>query len=259
MKTRCTPAALAFLAAAGLTFAEQVPTTKLYKDLADRNRYPAAEGLTSAQADAKCNIMEQLVAAFPDAAGKPIAVKFYWSRPSAEAAPQMKFVISGIPENLTDLSNRANTVFQRATEFVVASPIYWTFEQTAVTADDAAGKITVTGAPKDAGAQIKGLTAEVDGATMQVKTMTLDLGQAKIGFDMTYEDLGGKWGLDNYTISFPQYKQVLNFEYAQVESFWLPSKLTLELQGPDGKPLEPTSIYEFSNWQVNKEIPAGVF
>ncbi len=261
MTTR-TPVAAALMAVlmagASPALAEEVQTTKLYKDLADKNHYPVAEGLTSAQADAKCSLMEQLVGAFPDAAGKPIAVKYYWHRPSPEAMPAAKFVISGIPENLTDLSNRVNTVFGRATDFVVAAPIYWTFEQTAVSASNAEGKITVNGAHKDP-SPIKGLVAEIDGSTMQVKSMTLDAGQAKIDFSMTYKDLGGKWGLESYTITYPQYKQALSFEYGQVEAFWLPTKLTLELQGPDGKPLEPASVYEFTNWQVNKEIPAGVF
>src|SRR5262245_47569935 len=233
MSMRSTLAALLLLAAAGsqsIVLAEDVPTTKLYKDLADKNHYPAAEGLSSAQADATCNLMAQLVGAFPDAAGKPIAVKFYWSRPSQDAAPKMKFVVTGIPENLGDLSTRVNTVFQRATEFVIPSPIYWTFEQTTVKAAQDGGKITVTGEAKTPASQIKGLTADVDASKHQVQKMMLDVGQAKIAFDMTSKDLGGKWGLDTYTITYPQYKLVLKFDYAQVESFWLPSKITLDLQ-----------------------------
>src|SRR5262245_46036349 len=107
MKVRTASTAVALviaLFAVGPALAEDVPLPALYKSLAEKNYYPVVEGLKDAQVDVKCNILDQVVAAFPEAAGKPIAVKFFWARPG-EAAPQKKFVISGIPENLTDLSN----------------------------------------------------------------------------------------------------------------------------------------------------------
>jgi hypothetical protein len=261
MKTRSTAIALALLIAslaAPVARAEEIPLTTFYKELASKNHYPLAEGLTSAQADVKCNIADQVIAAFPDAAGKPISAKYYWMRPGPEAPPKMKFDITGIPEGMTDLANRLNTVFQRATEFVIAAPVYWTFEQTAAKAVSENGKITVTGTPKAAESPIKGLTADVDAATYQVNSMMLDVGQAKIQFQMKNKDLGGKWGMETYTVTLPQYSQIWTFEYTQVDGFWLPSKMSLDLKGPDGTAIEPTSVYEFSNWQANKGVPEGV-
>src|SRR5215813_1924149 len=110
------------LIAAPPAMAEDVPLNKLYKSLADKNHYPVAEDLTSAQADAKCNIFDQVVAAFPDAATKPVTVKFFWSRPNPQAAPQQKFAASGMPDGVADLAKRFDLVFQPVTEFVIPSP-----------------------------------------------------------------------------------------------------------------------------------------
>jgi len=259
MMIRTSSLALALTFAVGITMAEDLPLPKLYKSLADKNHYPVAEGLTSAQADVKCNIFDQVVAAFPDAAGKPIAAKFLWSRPNPQAAPQMKIAVSGIPEGLADLTNRANLVFSPITEFVIPSPPYWTIEQTAAKATQDGNKITITGDPKSAEAPIKKLTADVDATSYLLSKMQLDLGQAQLVFEMTGKDLGGKLGVETETITYPQYKRVLKFEYTQVETYWMPSKVTLDNLGLDGKQLEPTYVYEFSNWQVNKPLPEGSF
>lgn len=254
------PALLALAGVAvSLVLAEEIPLPKFYKSLADKNHYPAAESLTSAQADVKCNIFDTVVAAFPDAAGKPIAVKFFWSRPDPNGAPKMKFAVTGIPDTLTDLTNRSNLIFQPVTEFVIPSPIYWTFEQTTVKAISEGGKIAVTGEPKSAQSPIKKLTADVDAASYQVSKMQLDLGQAQVSFEMTYKDLGGKWGIEKETIALPQGKRVIKFEYAQVENYWMPSKMSVDNIGPDGKQPDPTYVFDFSNWQVNKGLPEGTF
>jgi len=239
--------------------AEEIPLNKLYKSLADKNHYPVAEDLTSAQADVKCNIFDQVLAAFPDAAAKPVTVKFFWARPSPQAAPQQKFAAVGMPDGVADLAKRFDLVFQPVTEFVIPSPIYWTFDQTAAKATSEGGKITVAGDAKSPQGPIKKLTAEIDATSYQVSKMQLDLGQAQIGFEMTGKDLGGKLGIETETITYPQFKRVLKFEYAQVDKYWLPSKLTLDNLGTDGKQLEPTYVFEFSNWQVNKGVPDGTF
>src|SRR5437667_342018 len=98
MKTRTGSLALsaAFAAMAiSLVAADDVKLPDLEKHLAEKNYYPALEGLKDAQADVKCNIFDQVRAAFPDAADKPIAVKFYWSRPSPDVAPKKKFAVNG--------------------------------------------------------------------------------------------------------------------------------------------------------------------
>jgi len=262
MTTRTKTIALALAVSVGLislALAEDLPLPKFYKGLADKNHYPVAEGLNSAHADVKCNIFDQVKAAFPDAADKPIAAKFLWNRPTPQAAPQVKIAVTGIPAEMTDLTNRANLVFQPVTEFVIPSPPYWTFEQTAAKAVSDAAKISVTGEAKSPEAPIKKLSAEVDAATYMMSKMQLDLGQAQITFEMTGKDLGGKWGIETETITYPQFKRVLKFEYTQVETQWLPSKITLDNLGPDGKQLEPTYVFEFSNWQVNKGVPEGSF
>lgn len=232
--------------------AEDLPLPTLYKNLAERNHYAVVEGLTEAQADVKCAILDQLVAAFPDAAGKPIAVKYSWSRPDPNAAPTRKFVISGIPETVPDLTNRAGTLFKENEDFVIPDPDYAPIVSTNTTASNEGGKVTVKGTAKSPSDQIKGLVAEIDATTWQFKKIDLDLGAAHVIIETTSKDLGGKWGVETSTIQFPQYKKVLRYEYAQAGEFWLPSKLTVELLGLDGKELRPTYVYEFTNWQVAK-------
>ncbi len=250
---------LALALAPAAATAEEVPLTKLYKDLAERNHYPAAAGLKDAQADAKCSIMEQLVAAFPDAADKPITVKFFWRRASEEAAPEQKFVISGIPEALTDLTTRANQTFGIAKDLVVPSPVYWTIAQTDAKADLANGTITITGTARSPSDAIKKIVVRVDGSTYQVAGMEMDLGQAQASVEMTSKDLGGKWGIEKTVVKSPQFTQTTTFEHAQVDGFWLPSKISVEYKGPDGGAQQPAFVYEFSNWQVNKGLPEGAF
>jgi hypothetical protein len=232
--------------------AEDLPLPTLYKNLADRNHYAVAEGLKEAQADVKCGILDQLIAAFPDAAGKPITVKYTWSRPDPNAAPTRKFVISGIPETVPDLTSRASTLFKENEDFVIPDPDYAPIVSTNATAANEAGKVTVKGTAKSPSDQIKGLVAEIDATTWQFKKIDLDLGAAHVIIETTRKDLGGKWGVETSTIQFPQYKKVIRYEYAQAGEFSLPSKLTVELVGPDGKELRPSYVYEFSNWQATK-------
>lgn len=236
----------------------EIPLNKLFKDLADRNHYPVAEGLMSAHADVTCNIMPQLVAAFPDAAGQPIAVKFLWNRPAPDAAPTQKFAVTGVPAALTDLSNRLNQAFGLATDFVVTQPIYWTIAQVNAKAVKTDGKIVVSGDAKAPGDPIRKLTVDIDGTTLQVGKVQMDLGQAQVTLELTNVDQGGKWGVASTTVTNPQYRQVVKVESTQIESFWMPSKITVELLGPDGKELQPMFVYEFTNWQVNKGMPAGI-
>ena len=254
------PIVLALSAVVGApALAADLALPALYKSLAEKNHYPAAEGLKDAQANVKSNILEQLVAAFPDAAGNPISVKYVWNKAGTDAAPTKKFAVTGIPAALTDLSTRAAATFKEAEDFVVADPVYWTIANTDAKAVNEAGKITVTGSAKGATDPIKQLIVDIDGASYQVHKVDMDLGQAHVIIEQTGKDFGGKLGIESTTVSYPQYKKTLKFEYVQVETFWLPSKITIDYIGLDGKSLQPTFTFEFSNWQVNKGLPPGTF
>lgn len=252
MKTRTGVLALALVLAGApvAAVAEEVPLPALYKALAEKNHYAVVEGVQEAQADVKCNIMEQLVAAFPDAAGKPITIQFKWSRPDPNAAPTKQMIITGVPETLTDLKARLTTLFNTVQDFVIPDPPYWTIAQYDAKAMNEAGKITVTGTPKNPADPIKSLNVDIDGATYQVGKMEMDLGQAKVAVETTYEDAGGKWVTKTMTINHPQYKRTVSYEYSQPSDNWMPSKISIETLGADGQSLEPTYVYEFSGWKV---------
>jgi hypothetical protein len=246
--------AAALTAAVSTAWAEEIPVNKLYKDLADRNHYPAAEGLTQASADVKCNITEQLVAAFPDAAGKTVSVKYTWSRADANSAPVAKFAVTGVPESTPDLANRLNALFAYANP-VLADPIWWEFGGFTMKASKEGEAITLSGAPPAQGV-VKNLTVDVEGATLKVRKMTYDLGEAKLTVEFVSKDLGGKWGLEKKSIIRPSGSQIFTFEYVQADSFWVPSKLTFDQTKADGTASgEPQYVYEFSNWQVAKAAP----
>lgn len=217
----------------------------LYKKLAERNNYPVVQGLRQATAEVSCGLLDQVIGAFPEAAGASVKVTYTWSRPSEDVAPTKKFTISGIPEGLTDLSSRANIIFQQAQDFVIEDPIYWTIAQTQASASQNAGTITVTGS----GQQISSLIVKIDEQTYQVHMMELTVGGSDITFEMTSEDLGGRWGTKSLILTHPQATRVVQYEYAQVQGFWLPSKITLEFKGTE----EPPFVYEFSNWQVEAQ------
>jgi hypothetical protein len=203
----------------------------------------------------KCNILDQVASAL--APGTPVTVKYYWTRPSADVAPRKKFVVSGVGDN-KDLAGRSNQIFAGKEDLVINAPVYETIETTNAKAVNEGGKVVVTGEAKDASSPIKKLKVEIDGTSWQVGRMEMDLGAAQAIVEMTSKDLGGKWGVETTTVSTPQVKQIMKFEYAQTEGFWLPSKITIDYQGADGKALSPTFQYDFSNWQVNKPIPEGV-
>jgi len=249
MKSLIVPT-IVFSCAIALPFAEDLPLPTLYKNLADKNHYAMVEGLKEASADVKCAILDQLVAAFPDAAGKPITVKYTWSRPDPNAAPTKKMTVSGVPDSTPDLVTRLNNLFKEAEDFVIPDPSYATILSTDATATSEGGKVTVKGNAKNAADQVKHLQVDVDGTTWQVLKMDMDLGQAHVVIETTYKDLGGKWGVDTSSIQYPQYKKVLKYEYAQSGAFWLPSKISIDFLGADGKSLQPTFVYDFSNWQV---------
>jgi hypothetical protein len=258
MKNRIalTAALMASLLAAPAALAQSVTLDELKKNLAEKNYYPSLEGLKDAQAEVKCNILDQVAGAL--APGAPVTVKYYWSRPAPEVAPKKKFVVSGVPADNKDLAGRSDQIFAGKEDLVINAPAYETIETTNATAVNEGGKVVVTGEAKDAAGPIKKLKVEIDGATWQVGKMEMDLGAAQATLEMTSKDLGGKWGVESTTVSTPQMKQVMKFEYAQVEGFWLPTKITIDYQGPDGKSLSPTFQYDFSNWTVNKGIPEGV-
>ncbi len=233
---------------------EEIPLNKLYKDLADRNRYPAAEGLKEASADVKCNITEQLVAAFPDAAGKPITIKYTWSRPDENSAPAAKFTVSGVPESVSDLATRLNNLFAVINP-VLVDPIWWEFGALDMKATKQGEAIALVGVPKSAGV-VKQLSVDVEASTMKVRKVTYDIEGGQLKVEFSSKDLGGKWGAEKKSIIRPAGAQVFSFEYAQVDSFWLPSKVTFDQTKPDGSPLgDPQYVYEFSNWQVTKAAP----
>lgn len=225
--------------------ADELKLNDLYKKLAEKNNYPVVQGLRRATADVSCGLLDQVAGAFPEAADAPIKVTYTWARPSEDVAPTKKFTISGIPDGLADLSSRANIIFQQAQDFVIEDPIYWTIAQTQASASENAGTITVTGA----GEQISSLTVKIDEQTYQVHMMELTVGGSNITFEMTSEDLGGRWGTKSLILTHPQATRLVQYEYAKVEGFWLPSKITLEFKGTE----EPPFVYEFSNWRVEAQ------
>jgi len=257
------PLALAALAAAwvlipGLALADEVPLNDLYKSLAEKNYYVAVEGLTNATAQVKCNILDQVVAAFPGAADKPIAVTFSWERPSEDAWPQKSLKVTGIPADLTDLTARANLIFQGRLQqdLVLEDPVYWTIASTDATAVADSGTITVTGAARNPSDAIKKLTVQIDEPTFKVEKMTMDLGNAEASFvRKSTKQLDGKWAVDSLVVSTPQGTRTLNYEYTQVDGIWLPSKITVDYKAPDGQAPEPTFVYEFNDWKVQRAEP----
>lgn len=235
---------------AGIAFpaqAEEVALTDLYKNLAEKNNYPAVKGLRGAKATVKCNIWDQVVGAFPEAAGQPIAVTYSWSRPSEDAWPEKKFTVSGIPSELADLANRANMIFQGSgqQDFVIEDPVYWTISLTeAPTAVEQGGTIMVSGD----GEQVKNLSVEIDGATFKVNKLTMSVGGNNVTIETTREDMGGIWVIKSLLLANGEVTRRITYEYTQVDGFNLPSKMEVEYPGTD----EPTFVYEFEGWEVDK-------
>jgi len=238
-------AALVLGAPAMPTHAEDIKLTDVYKKLAEKNNYPVVLGLRKATADVTCNVLSQVVGAFPEAAGADVKVAYSWSRPSEDVAPDKSFRVTGIPDGLTDLTNRANVILQQAKDFVIEDPVYWTIAQTEARASGGSGTITVTGS----GPQISNLTVKIDEQTWQVHMMELEVGGSEITFEITSENLGGRWGTKSLLLTHPQATRLVTYEYTKVDGFWLPRKISLEFKGTE----EPTFVYEFSNWRVESQ------
>ncbi len=256
MKARDLIAAAVLIAAlaAPAPAAEELTLPALYKSIAERNYYPAVEGLKTAKADVTCSVFDTVVAAFPEVDKSAIKVSFSWSRPTQEVAPVKTFAVVGIPEEQADLSRRAQLIFQgRGQEdMVVEQPIYWTIETIDASAVADGGTITVSGAAKSASSALKGLTVTINQSDYKIKRMVMDLGGAEVTIDMTSTALGTKWGVESSILTTPQYKRVMQYEYTQVDGIYLPSKISVDYQGLDGSALEPTYVYQFSNWSVER-------
>lgn len=256
MKRRSMTVAAALIGAliAPLAVAEDLALPDLYKRIAEKNYYPAVEGLSKATADVTCSVFDTVVAAFPAVDKSAIKVTFDWSRPTQDVAPAKKFVVSGIPEDQSDLARRAQLIFQGRgqEEIVIEQPIYWTIETINATAVANGGTITVSGAAKNPASQLKGLTVTIDEADYKIKKMVMDLGGSEASIAMTSTNLGGKWGLESSVLTTPAYKRVMTYEYAQVDGIYLPSKISVDYQGLDGTALEPTYVYQFTNWKVDR-------
>jgi hypothetical protein len=246
MKTLLTVLILAILSGIILpALAEEVSLPDLYKNLAEKNNYPAVRGLVTANADVKCNILDQVVGAFPEAADQPIGVRFNWSRPTQNDWPQSSFAVNGIPDGLTDLVDRAGKIFQGRERFVIEDPVYWIIGLTQASAVEQNGTITVTGQ----GEEITHLTVEIEGATYKVHKILMEMGGSQTAIEMTREDLGGRWGPKSLVLTDPTKTLVIDYEYTQVESFWLPAKMSVEFKGTE----EPPYVYEFSNWKIQAQ------
>lgn len=251
---------LIFLVAASLgaaVQAEEIDLNELYRNLAEKNYYPAVEGLVDARAEVKCNILDQVIAAFPGVDAGPIGVTYSWSRPDPEAAPSKSFTVSGIPGDQADLSKRADLIFsgRGQEDLVIEAPVYWTIATTEATAMNDGGTIMVTGTARNPSDQIKKLTVEIEADSYKVRKIVMDLGSTKATIELTSKDVGGKWGVSSSVLTTAQFKRVMNYEYTQIGEIWLPSKMTIDYQGLDGTALEPTYIYEFANWQVDRQEP----
>ena len=247
MKTRTTFPVVALIAvSAGLlaapAFSEEVDLSVLYKDLAEANNYPVVQGLVGATAEVTCNIMDQVTAAFPEAAGAPIKVTFNWERADENSWPQKGFEVTGIPDGLTDLSNRAQRIFTDPQNYVIEDPVYWTIAQTQASATNSGDAITVTGT----GDQISSLTVDIDAATNSVRKMVMEVGGTQYSFEMTREQMGDKWVVKSLVVVDPQATRSIKYEYAEVDGFLLPTKMSVEYTGTE----EPVFEYEFKNWQV---------
>lgn len=247
MKTPRTFPVVALIAVfAGLpvapAFSEEVDLTVLYKDLAEANNYPVVQGLLGASAEVTCNIMDQVTAAFPEAAGAPIKVTFNWERADENSWPQKGFEVTGIPDGLTDLSKRAQLIFNDPKDFVIEDPVYWTIAQTQASATNSGESITVTGT----GDQISSLTVDIDAGTNGVKKMVMEVGGTQYSFEMTREQMGDKYVVKSMVVTNPQATRNIKYEYAEIDGFILPTKMSVEYTGTE----EPVFEYEFKNWQV---------
>ncbi len=250
------PAALtlALMLGAFPAFAQEtpeIPLNTLYKDLAAHNRYPAVTGLKDATADVTCDIFTQVVAAFPEAAEKPVTVKFHWSRPSEDVLPKKEFVVSGVPDGLTDLTSRGDRIWQEARDFVIIDPIYWTIASTDAKAVKQDGTIVVTGNASKPGGPIKSLEVRIKADDYKVEKMAMDLGQAKLTIEMTSTKVGDLWGIQKEVLTYPQYRKIVTYEYTQAGQYWLPSKMSIQYLDGEGKELAPTYNFTFSNWQAS--------
>ena len=178
-------------------------------------------------------------------------------RPDPEAAPTKSFAVKGIPGDQTDLASRANLIFtgRGQEDLVIEAPVYWTIATTDATAVNEEGTITVTGLAKNPSDQIKKLTVEIEADSYKVRKIVMDLGGTQATIELTSKDLGGKWGVASSVLTTAQFKRVMNYEYVQIGEIWLPSKISVDYQGLDGTELEPTYIYEFAEWQVDREAP----
>ncbi len=252
-----TPCILVTVALAIPARAEEVVLNALYKSLAERNHYPAAEGLVDARADVKCNILDQVVAAFPGVDAGPVSVTYSWSRPDPEGWPTKGFSVKGIPADQTDLAKRANMIFsgQGQEDLVIEAPVYWTIATTEATAVNDGGTIKVTGLARSSSDPIKKLTVEIETGTYKVRKIVMDLGAEQATIELTSKEVGGKWGVASSVLTRAQFKRVMNYEYTQIGEIWLPSKISVDYQGLDGTALEPTYIYEFANWKVDRRAP----
>jgi len=262
MTIRPTALALALALGAFAVYAQETPTTPaagsdeiplntLYRSLAEHNRYPAVTGLTQAQADVTCDIFSQVVAAFPEAADKPVAVKFSWSRPSEDVLPTKKFVVTGVPDGLTDVTSRGDRIWQEAQDFVIIDPVYWTIAGTQAKAVRKDGKIVVTGTAANPAGPIKSLDVRINADDYRVEKMSMDLGQAKLTIETTSRKLGDLWGVEKTVLTYPQYRKVVKYQYTQAGQFWLPSTMSIEFLDAEGKELAPTYNFTFTNWKTN--------
>jgi len=230
---------------------DEIPLNTLYKDLAAHNRYPAVTGLKQATADVTCDIFSQVVAAFPEAADKPVAVKFQWSRPSEDVLPKKDFRVTGVPDGLTDLTSRGDRIWQEARDFVIVDPVYWTIASTDAKAVKKDDTIVVTGTAANPGGPIKSLDVKINASDYRVERMAMDLGQAKLTIEMTSKKVGDLWGIEKEVLTYPQYRKVVTYEYTQAGQYWLPSKMSIQYLDGEGKELAPTYNFTFSNWQVS--------
>jgi hypothetical protein len=224
----------------------------LVKKVDAKMYYPQQRAMRSLQADVQSSQLEEQIKNSPEA--KNVKLLYYWSAPYKQ-----RFVLSGVPDSMSEQADRFERQLAMWGERLVPKPLELTLADYKCTVGENEKSFTIDAQATSPSARIESMKYTIDKKTLLPTLWNIGTGSWSADVEIKYEEVPGG-GLSipiEMKAKADQNDITLKLTYKMVEKWYLPESLTVSFAGSDGS--QRTSILRLSNYKINQPLPADVF
>jgi len=212
--------------------------------------YPQQSGMRSLQADVQSSLLDEQIAGSPDA--KKVKLTYYWAAPYKQ-----RFVLSGVPDSMSDQAQRFERQLAMWGERLVPKPLELTLADYKCTVGENDKAFTIDAQATSPSARIESMKYAIDKKTLLPTPWQLSTSSWSADTEIKYEQAPGGLAVPvEMKAKADQNELTLKFAYKTVEKLYLPESLTVSFTGGDGA---RTNTLRLSNFKINQPLPADVF